>query len=248
MSVVLGKNIINKINLKKESVLLTEKPFNYEYYNLIKNKIFKSKKLKSFTVFFNYFERGSVIKINDKIIKLEKKILIQCENTSLIIEVLRGKVSLFIAGTKKTEIKFKSLKILEQENLYKVNKPWGYELWINGRHKNYAFKKIFIKKKFQTSLQFHKYKTETNLLFSGEAYLIYKKNILKKNLNVTKMDLGFKSLRSISSIKVKPNTIHRIKAKSNIILFEVSTPHLDDVIRISDDAYRPSGLIKSEHK
>ena len=35
---------------------------------------------------------------------------------------------------------------------------------------------------------------------------------------------------------------------SNITLFETSTPHLDDVIRVSDDLNRVNGLIKSEHK
>ena len=247
MKIELGKNIINKINLKNEVVEISNKLFIYEYYNLKKNTTFKKKNLKSFTVFFQSFSNGSIIRINNKITKLKKKIVIQSENTHLTIEIIKGSVSFFLAGTKNSKIKSKSLKIFDQLNLYKVAKPWGYEIWINGRHRNYAFKKIFLKKNFQTSLQFHKFKTETNLLFNGKAFLVYKKNPFIKNLNITKKDLGLKTLNSIYSIHVRPNTIHRIKAKSNIILYEVSTPHLDDVIRLSDDTFRPNGLIRSEH-
>ena len=44
------------------------------------------------------------------------------------------------------QIKRKSIRITKKNNIYKVNKPWGYELWLNGRHKNYSFKKYFLKK------------------------------------------------------------------------------------------------------
>ena len=43
--------------------------------------------------------------------------------------------------------------------IYKVKKPWGYELWYTGKlNRNLIFKKIFIKKGTKTSLQFHKKK------------------------------------------------------------------------------------------
>ena len=48
-------------------------------------------------------------------------------------------------------------------------------------------------------------------------------------------------------MQIDYNNIHRIKANSQTTLFEVSTPHLDDVIRVSDDTNRVSGRIKSEH-
>ena len=43
------------------------------------------------------------------------------------------------------------------------------------------------------------------------------------------------------------NSIHRIRSNSNITLYEISTPEIDDVIRISDDTNRKSGKIFGEH-
>ena len=157
------------------------------------------------------------------------------------------KSKIAIVGTIKSKLKEKKIKITKKSNIYKVNKPWGYELWLNGRHKNYSFKKIFLKKNFRTSLQFHKKKMETNIIFDGMAELSYKNSGAIDNLEVTKKDISFKKLSSISKIFVKPNTI-RIKALTNLMLYEASTPELDDVIRISDDFNRKHGLIKKEHK
>ena len=91
-------------------------------------------------------------------------------------------------------------------------------------------------------------KCETNLLYTGTAQLVYKKNKKVHNNKVRNKDLKKQNLKFVSEIFVKPSTLHRIIAKTNIQLFETSTPHLDDVIRVSDDRKRPSGLIKSEHK
>ena len=44
-----------------------------------------------------------------------------------------------------------------------------------------------------------------------------------------------------------PGNIHRIQAITDILLYEVSTPHLDDVVRLQDDNKRPDGRIKEEH-
>ena len=48
-------------------------------------------------------------------------------------------------------------------------------------------------------------------------------------------------------MNVKNFAIHRIEAISDILLFEVSTPHLDDVIRLLDDNKRKDGKILKEH-
>ena len=61
----------------------------------------------------------------------------------------------------------------KKNNIYKVNKPWGYELWINKGSKKFCFKEILIKKGNKTSLQFHKLKTETNFIYSGKCKLYY---------------------------------------------------------------------------
>ena len=42
--------------------------------------------------------------------------------------------------------------------------------------------------------------------------------------------------------------MHRVYSESDYTAYEVSTPQLDDVIRVKDENKRPSGLIESEHK
>ena len=61
------------------------------------------------------------------------------------------------------------------------------------------------------------------------------KNIYKKNLYS-----GF-------FVNVNNYAVHRLKAISDILLYEVSTPHLNDVIRLADDKKRKDGRIAKEH-
>ena len=70
------------------------------------------------------------------------------------------------------------------------------------------------------------------------------KNNFSKILKATKSN----TINQGHVINVKPKTIHRLEAISNLILFEVSSPHLSDVVRVSDDSNRPDGKIKDEHK
>jgi hypothetical protein len=42
--------------------------------------------------------------------------------------------------------------------------------------------------------------------------------------------------------------VHRVYSEADYIAYEVSTPELDDVVRVQDDKNRPSGLIIEEHK
>ena len=125
---------------------------------------------------------------------------------------------------------------------------WGNEIWINGEHFAYAFKRIFIKKGNKTSLQYHKLKQETNVLFEGQANLHFKISNQVDNDKVSNSDINSILLASVSSVDVKPFTLHRLEAVTDIILYEISTPHLDDVIRVNDDTNRPDGRIKKEHK
>jgi hypothetical protein len=61
-------------------------------------------------------------------------------------------------------------------------------------------------------------------------------------------DIAQAELDAVTAIDVTPNIIHRIEALTDILLYEISTPHLDDVIRIQDDANRTNGKIISEHR
>jgi mannose-6-phosphate isomerase len=165
----------------------------------------------------------------------------------LILNISGGDATILVTGVRGRSKLEKSIAIKAREDIYRVNKPWGFEMWLNGDHPLFVFKEIFIKKGTKTSLQFHKFKKETNVLFSGDAILHFKKNSNKENLEVAPEDIGNVSLSPITSIDVEPNVIHRIEAESDILLFEVSTPYLDDVIRLMDDSQRPNGRINQEH-
>lgn len=131
------------------------------------------------------------------------------------------------------------------KDFYNVSKPWGKELWLNGENKPLSFKKIIINEGFQTSLQYHNLKFETNLLINGKIEFYFSDTVassFSNNKTLKKMIVNETSCMQIDS-----NNIHRIKALTNTVLFEVSTPHLDDVIRVSDDTNRTSGRIQSEH-
>ena len=128
-----------------------------------------------------------------------------------------------------------------------VKKPWGKEelLEIND---NYVVKRLTMNKGHQCSLQYHEKKIESNFLIEGKATLVFKKNSKINNLKVKKHDLSKKMVKSPCVINVSPPGLHRLIAESKIRLLEVSSPHLDDVIRVQDDAKRVSGKINSEHR
>ena len=163
------------------------------------------------------------------------------------IEIFDDSIDFLLIGKIKKNIKTFYLK-KQTSNFYNVQKPWGSEIWINSINNEFAFKKIFIKKGFQTSLQFHKYKRETMIISDGEAGFYYKKNNKINNINVSHNDIGKKKIKSNYVISVKPKKIHRIKALQNILIYEVSSPHLTDVVRIKDDTNRKSGHISYEHQ
>ena len=118
-----------------------------------------------------------------------------------------------------------------------VTKPWGKEIWLE-LNDSYCYKRIYINAGHQTSFQYHEKKLETNYIIEGEAEVWLENNegvIIKKNM--------FKD----DYFTVRPPKKHRVIAITDIILQEVSTPEVDDVIRIEDDSDRGNGKITSEH-
>ena len=108
-----------------------------------------------------------------------------------------------------------------------IKKPWGSEsIWA--LTKDYVGKVLFINKGHRLSRQYHEKKEETILVQSGVLHL----EIGKENVEYLELDPG-------QSYHIKPNTIHRFCARdTNVILIEVSTPYLHDVVRIEDDYNR----------
>ena len=108
-----------------------------------------------------------------------------------------------------------------------VIKPWGEEVWICV-NEHYALKKITLLKGHRTSLQYHDYKVEHSYLLSGKIHLEARVN------NVLKTDEYFPG----DVWYFKPKEIHRVIAEEDSVFIEVSTPFLDDVIRVEDDYQR----------
>ena len=114
-----------------------------------------------------------------------------------------------------------------------------------------------MKKDFKCSLQFHEKKYETNHLTFGKAKVLKNFHIDCKSTEEQAME----KIKDIDLIKNYsedvsapyfftniPGEIHRVFSLEDYIAYEVSTPELDDVIRIADDNSRKSGRITLEHK
>ena len=107
-----------------------------------------------------------------------------------------------------------------------VAKPWGHEV-IFAATKDYVGKILVIKAGHQLSLQFHKVKEETIYLQSGQMRFLIEDDHGQLVEHLLKPGQCFHIL---------PNRKHRMIAVQDCEVFEVSTPHLDDVVRL-EDAY-----------
>ena len=107
---------------------------------------------------------------------------------------------------------------------YKVDKPWGYEI-IFAKTRKYVGKVLFVKSGESLSLQFHRKKDETIFLWEGRINLYFGDN--KSNLRKIVLKKG-------DGFHIRPNMLHRMSALKNTYIFEVSTPHLSDVVRLED--------------
>lgn len=109
-----------------------------------------------------------------------------------------------------------------------IEKPWGSEL-IWAKTDKYVGKVITIWPGKRLSLQFHREKMETIYVTEG---------ILQLDLKYGK-DIYTKTLHKGESYHIVPNTIHRFCCPGNsetpVVLMEVSTTELQDVVRLEDD-------------
>jgi len=171
---------------------------------------------------------------------------LQLTNSNAEIQCISGAGSVLLAGGALAPNQSDKILTRAGEH-YKVTKPWGHELWLNGEDPVFNFKEVFIRAGHQTSLQYHHFKEETNLLFVGTADLIYKANPAVSNDDVTPDDVGTMPLVAPSCVHMVPGVLHRLRATTNLYLYEVATPFLDDVIRVQDDANRAHGRVAAEH-
>ena len=202
----------------------------------------------SFTVTAILEGRTSDLRLVELDQEMEPGDVIQSENQTVTLKVCTGPVRILVAGTTAPVSSEKNIIYTKADDVYKVAKPWGYELWLNKEHPGYALKTIFIKQGTKTSLQYHRHKKETNVLCSGRALLHYKRNDGINNDDVRSEDIDTVLIESITAVDVAPLVVHRLEAVTDILLYEASTPHLDDVIRVEDVSGRTNGRIASEHQ
>jgi len=113
----------------------------------------------------------------------------------------------------------------------RVDKPWGYEIrWaITDR---YLGKILHINRGEALSLQYHEQKDECLYLAGG---------ILDLELGDASGELETHRLQVGDTVRIRPGTRHRMTAVEACDVFEVSTPEIDDVVRLEDRYGRATG-------
>ncbi len=111
-----------------------------------------------------------------------------------------------------------------------IKKPWGEEIWF-AQNEHYAGKILKVTKGHRISLQYHEKKQETQYLYKGSVKMIFGDDV--ENLQERVLKVGEK-------FDINPPMIHRVHALEDSEIFEVSTPELDDVVKLQDD-YGRSG-------
>ena len=110
----------------------------------------------------------------------------------------------------------------------KVEKPWGFEnIWAE--NKKYVGKFMYIKPNHRMSLQYHEVKEETIYVQSGKLRVWH-----------SEMDFDYTDFEPGSVYHVEPKKVHRFGAIGDdpVHLIEISTPEIDDVVRLADDYNR----------
>jgi mannose-6-phosphate isomerase len=111
-----------------------------------------------------------------------------------------------------------------RNRIRRVEKPWGHEL-IYAVTDRYCGKLLFVRAGHALSLQYHERKDETLYLHDGLA-------------EVEVGGLGDPLRASVilpgAAFRLTPGTVHRLGALEDSVFLEVSTPELDDVVRLDD--------------
>ena len=115
-------------------------------------------------------------------------------------------------------------KEFEKRAITRIPKPWGYEL-IWAHTSEYVGKILHVNPGESLSLQYHEVKDETIFLLTGE---------MKFWVGPSVEALELVPLAAGEAYRVRPGTVHRMEAVTEVDMLEASTPHLDDVVRIED--------------
>jgi mannose-6-phosphate isomerase-like protein (cupin superfamily) len=106
----------------------------------------------------------------------------------------------------------------------RVDKPWGWEL-IWAHTDRYVGKLLLVRAGQSLSLQYHEHKDESWFVREGRATL---------ELGEVGGDLAAREIGPDDAFRFRPGTVHRVTAIEDTLVIEVSTPELDDVVRLAD--------------
>jgi mannose-6-phosphate isomerase-like protein (cupin superfamily) len=107
----------------------------------------------------------------------------------------------------------------------RVDKPWGHEIWW-ALTDQYAGKILHVEQGHRLSLQLHEQKDESCYVLSGRLLLVQ---------GPSPGELAERVVTAGDVWRNQPGQVHTIEALEDSDVLEVSTPHLDDVIRLSDN-------------
>lgn len=113
----------------------------------------------------------------------------------------------------------------------RVEKPWGYEL-VWALTDDYCGKLLVVRAGEALSLQYHEVKDESWYVHEGRAELELGE-LGDEERTVVAIGPG-------DAFRFRPGTVHRVRAIEDTLILEVSTPHLEDVVRLADEYGRTS--------
>ena len=113
--------------------------------------------------------------------------------------------------------------LFDLKEIRRVPKPWGYEL-IWAHTERYVGKVLHVTAGESLSLQYHEMKDETLYVIRGRVQLELRQGDERRTVI---LEVG-------QSLHIPPGLIHRIAALEEADIVEVSTPELDDVVRLED--------------
>lgn len=111
-------------------------------------------------------------------------------------------------------------------DIVRVEKPWGHEQLLV-RTPRYVMKILTVNPGQRLSLQYHNRKMETLYFEQGKGILtISEEGDLE---NIANQDI-----KAGGVLHINPRTVHTFEAKTQLRIIEVSTPEIDDVVRLED--------------
>ncbi len=106
----------------------------------------------------------------------------------------------------------------------KISKPWGHELWF-AQTDRYAGKLLHVRAGQRLSVQYHEEKDETSYVLSGRV-IVFQGDSPDR--------LSARELGPGDSWRARPLVVHTLEAVEDAEIIEVSTPQLEDVVRLED--------------